>query len=46
VFVDCLHCREFETLEAQRAWLADHDALRGRLREGHLTLWSGAALVV
>lgn len=33
-----LHGRQFETLDAQRAWLADHDALLGRLREGHLTL--------
>ncbi|HEY6038551.1 MAG TPA: hypothetical protein VIV58_29920 [Kofleriaceae bacterium] len=33
-----LHGGQFETLEAQRAWLADHAALLGRMCEGHLTL--------
>ncbi|MEP6862361.1 MAG: hypothetical protein ABJE66_17180 [Deltaproteobacteria bacterium] len=31
-----LHGKQFETLEAQRSWLAKHSEVLARLREGKL----------
>lgn len=33
-----IHCTAFETLDAQRAWLAEHEGALARLRAGDLPL--------